>query len=330
MESWRGLNGEHGKTKLLQATLPIDIAEIIAREIYMGANRTTPPIPYKGNAILVRAASQIREIEGELVKLRIPYIVRGGRGLLGTEEVRDVLSYLRLAVNPNDYMAFTRAVSIPRRGIGKAALMKLREVADFKHNGNLIDACQIIDKLNAFVLALRKIQGNINDASVALDAVFNSVGYVDYLKEKYGHEPHKVIAKVENLKRLTMLVKGLTETGCVTTEDVVFRLTMEKAAEGDPQGQVIISTIHAAKGLEFYRVYVFGVVEGLLPHQFSMGSPAELDEERRLFYVAVTRARDMLILCVPSMVQPQNSSARRAAPSRFLSEVGIVVTRNPE
>ena len=325
MESWRGLSDEHGKTKMIQALLPSDIAEITAREIYMGANRTNPPIPYKENAILVRSASQIRDIEGELVKLRIPYIVRGGRGLLGTEEVRDALSFMRLATNPNDYMAFARAVSIPRRGIGKATMEKLRQVAEVACDGNLIEACKTMpEKLDGFVIAMKKIQAGIADASAALVTVFDAIGYLAYLREKYGRDPNKLKMKMENLKRLAMLVKGLTETGCVTTEDVVFRLTMEKAAEGDLQGQVVISTIHAAKGLEWDRVYVFSVVEGYLPHKFSTGSESEVEEERRLFYVACTRARNTLVLCVPAMIQYPNSEPRKCQPSRFLREVGIL------
>jgi len=324
MESWRGLNGERGNTKMLQAMLPSDIAEIAAREIYMGANRAQPPIPYKDNAILVRSASQIRDIEGELVKLRIPYIVRGGRGLLGTEEVRDLLSFLRLATNPNDFMAFTRAVSIPPRKVGKVTLEKLRQVADVVCGGDLIEACKTMpEKLDSFVAAMKEVQTHIADAPSALAAVLDAIGYVGYVKEKYGHDTDKVKMKLENIGRLSMLVKGLMDTGCATTEDVVFRLTMEKAAEGDPQGQVVISTIHAAKGLEWGRVYVFSVVEGYLPHSWSR-SPEEIEEERRLWYVAITRAKDKLVVCVPSMTKYANSEPRKALPSRFLFEVGIM------
>lgn len=324
MESWRGLQGEHGKAKVVHAKLPVDLAQIIAREIYMGANREEPRIPYRDNAILVRSGAQVRDIEGELVKLRIPYIVRGGRGLLGTEEARDVLSFLRLATNPNDFMAFSRAVSIPRRGIGKVALEELRRCADAGCDGNLIEASRTMpQKLDGFVTAMREVQKHINDAPEALQAVFRVIGYVGYIKEKYGRDPNKVKMKMENLQRLSMLIRGLMDTGCVTTEDVVFRLTMEKAPEGDLQGQVVISTIHASKGLEWNRVYVFSVVEGYLPHKWSR-TPEEIEEERRLWYVAITRAKDKLVVTVPQMIQYQNSNPQKCQPSRFLYEVGIL------
>ena len=323
MEAWRG-EGAPGATKMIQALLPTDIAEIIAREIYLGANREEPRIPYKDNAILVRSGGQIRDIEGELVKLRIPYIVRGGRGLLNTEEVRDVLAFMRLATNPNDYMAFCRAISVPRRGVGKVMMDKLRQVAEVACDGNLIEACKTMpDKLDGFSTAMKEIQRNIADAPAALASVFDAVGYITYIKEKYGADPNKIRMKVENLGRLQMLVKGLSEADCVTTEDVVFRLTMEKAAEGDPQGQVVISTIHAAKGLEWFRVYVPSVVEGYLPHKWARKAE-EVEEERRLWYVAITRAQDKLVVGVPGMIQYPNSEPKKCQPSRFLFEVGIM------
>ena len=324
MESWRGLNGEHGRTKMIQALLPTDIAEIMAREIYLGANREEPRIPYKDNAILVRSGAQIRDIEGELVKLRIPYLVRGGRGLLNTEEVRDVLAFMRLATNPNDYMAFCRCVSVPRRGVGKVMMEKLRQVAEVACDGDLIKACQTMpDKLDGFSTAMREIQRHIADAPRALAAVFDAIGYIPYIREKYGADPNKIRMKLENLGRLQMLVKGLSDADCVTTEDVVFRLTMEKAPEDDPQGQVIISTIHAAKGLEWFRVYVPSVVEGYLPHKWAR-KPEEVEEERRLWYVAITRAKDKLVVGVPGMIQYPNSEPKKCQPSRFLFEVGIL------
>ena len=324
MESWRGLNGEHGKAKMIQALLPTDIAEIIAREIYLGANREDPPIPYKDNAVLVRSNMQIRDIEGELVKLRIPYIVKSGQGLLGTEEVRDVMSFIQLAINPNNYTAFCRCVSVPRRGVGKVMMEKVRQAAEAGYGGDLIEACVMLpEKLSSFMASMKEIQSNIKDASMALETMFDTIGYLGYIKNKYGHDSNKIRIKLENITRLAILVKGLTESGCVTTEDVVFRLTMDRAAEGDPKGQVVLSTIHSAKGLEWGRVYVFNVVEGSIPSSWSH-TPEEFEEDRRLWYVAITRAKDKLVVCVPSMMQYPNSGPKKCSPSRFLYEVGIL------
>jgi superfamily I DNA/RNA helicase len=323
MESFRGLNGEKGIIKMTQATLPKDIAELLAMEIWTGAKKNE--IPYKENCILVRSASQIRDIEGELVRLRIPYVIRGGRGFLQTEEVRDILSYLRLAVNPNDFIAFSRAVAAPRRGIGKTTLEKLRQSAVDNYGDNLITAAREsgIDKLAVFVATMTYIQAEAGDAPKALATMLKLSGYLEFLRSKYSGEEHRLKYKLENIMRLMPLFEALALDDCVTIEDVVFRLTMEREEDEGPQGKVSISTIHAAKGLEWYRVYVFSVIEGYLPHRFAF-KPEEVEEERRLWYVACTRAKDVLSICVPNFTQYPNSEPRRAQPSRFLYEVGIL------
>src|SRR5208282_4939264 len=146
MESWRGINGENGKIETLRGTMSADVAANIAIEIFKDNEKfvkdasvqvaggtprvsSAKPIAYRENFILVRAAIQIRDIETELVKRRIPYVVRGGRGLLQTEEVRDILAYMRLATNHRDFMAFVRAAQVPRRGCGEVALEKIRATA---------------------------------------------------------------------------------------------------------------------------------------------------------------------------------------------------------
>src|SRR5208282_2252895 len=133
-------NGEKGVTKMLKACLPSDLAATIAQEIYNSNLLKKNPITYRENCVLVRSAIQIRDLEGAFVRLRIPYIVRGGHGLLQTEEVRDVLSYLRLAANPKDFMALVRSSSVPRRGVGEVALEKIRQNANVQHDGDLIAA----------------------------------------------------------------------------------------------------------------------------------------------------------------------------------------------
>ncbi len=319
MVSWRGLAGAKGLTKFTQAATPANLAEIMAREIYIGANRTQPPIPYGANAILVRAATQIRDIEGELVKYRIPYVVCGGKGLLNTEEVRDVVSFLKLAVNPYDYTAFSRAAGLIR-GVGKATL---RQVSDMTSPGktSLLEAAFALEILRGFVAGIQAVQ-TAPDAWQAYGAVLEKAGYLRHLREKYGRDPGKLEYKMENLGRLSALIRSLAEGGA-SVEDVVFRLALEPQTD-DPQGRVVISTIHKAKGLEWHRVYVTNLYEGSLPHQFSMGNPSEVEEERRLLYVACTRARDTLVLCIPDTVQPPGGPSRRVTVSRFLREMNIL------
>ena len=323
MQVFRGDAENKGTIELTRASLPLDIALIIAGEIAKDNQRKKGHIPYKDNCILVRSARQIMDIENALVRYRIPYQVRGGKGLLQTEEIRDVLSYLRLITNPKDFTALVRAVGVPKRGVGDVALEKIRKIAQEKHNGDLILGSTSVDKLGLFVQQLQSIQQYRDYPTQALDQILIHMDYKNYINTKYKKEPDKAKSKLENIDRFKELVRGLTEDQKMTTDDVVFQLTLDRAREDDKDGMVTVSTIHSAKGLEWKRVYVFGVVEGLLPHRFSMGSEAEIEEERRLWYVAVTRAQDALTICVHAMEQNEGNT-RRVTPSRFLIETGII------
>ncbi len=341
MESWRGINGEHGKIEILRGIMPQDVAASIASEIYKDNEKfirdagvaatggkprpsSSKPISYRENCILVRAAIQVRDLEAELVKRRIPYVVRGGRGLLQTEEVRDILAYMRLATNHKDFMAFVRAAQVPKRGCGEVALEKIREYANARHDGDLIEAA-MVDK-NARVAGFGGIVKILTQFSEApctmLQQVLEHTKYVDYIKDKYKKDSAKVKTKLENLERFATLIEGLVEEGSMTAEDMIFQLTLDRPKDDDESGAVTISTIHSAKGLEWKRCYVHGLVEGILPHQFSMGDDEEIEEERRAFYVACTRPKDYLILCIHEM-QQRGPNTVMLRPSRFLAEIGV-------
>jgi len=338
MESWRGTQGDHGETQLLRACLPEDIAASIASEIARDNDKyqrdqaaiargdkprvsAAKPIPFRNNAILVRASSQIRELETELVRRRIKYVVRGGYGLKDTEECRDVLAYLKFAVNTKDFASFCRASRVPKCGIGDVALEKLRNTAREKFKGNLLEAARLETKLVAFVGVI-DVAAQFRDTPVsALNYILTLTKYPEYISGKYKKDPEKVKTKLENIQRLIQMVEALHADG-MSIEDLIFLLTMDKLRDNDPEGAVVISTIHSAKGLEWERVYVHGVVEGYLPHKWSVGSEEEIEEERRLFYVAATRARDWLVLCIHDM-QRQGPNNIQVKPSRFLAEVGV-------
>lgn len=337
MEYFRGSEEEKGHIGILRAkSNPIstaDIADVIAAMIHRDSTSKSNPILFKQNCILVRSGIQVRDIEGALVKYRIPYVVRGGRGLLQTEEVRDILSYLRLATNPKDFMAFSRAVSTPKRGMGDVAIEKLRQLANEQFGGDLISAAAAMgDKLYDFVTLMREAQGDKDTPLRALDVIIAKSKYRGYVESKYKKEPDKIKQKFENLDRFKELIEGLISTTQMTTEDLVFQLTLDKGKENDKEGMVVISTIHASKGLEWKRVFVPTCYEGSLPHKFSMGSPEEIEEERRLWYVAVTRAQDSLVIGVPSREVSFEKredgksiqKTRMLTPSRFLHEVGIM------
>ena len=323
MTTFRGDDETKGTIELTQGSLPLDIAMSIAGEIFKGNARKRDQIPYKENCILVRSARQVPDIESALVRHRIPYQVRGGRGLLQTEEIRDVLSYLRLATNPKDFTALARAVTVPKTGAGDVTLEKIRKTANDKFDGDLIKGCTSIDKLSPFVRALEYIQKFGEYPVQALEKIIDYTNYKTYLANKYKKEPDKVKSKLENIERFKELVRGLSEDQKMTTDDVVFQLTLDRAREDDKDGMVTVSTIHSAKGLEWSRVFLTNVTEGSIPHRFSMGSESEIEEEKRLLYVACTRARDHLTLCVHAMEQNEGNT-RRVTPSRFLVELGLI------
>jgi superfamily I DNA/RNA helicase len=330
MASARAELGHTGTTSLMKGGeddgTPREIANRIASQIYRDRQTT----PYKENAILVRSGkSQVRDIESELVRLRIPYVVRGGQGLLQTEEVRDVLAYLRLAINPKDFMALNRAIAAPKRGLGTVALEKIRDVANKQFAGDLLSGCWAVnkDKAGAFVNTIREIQQKHDDPVNAFDFAIKLSGYSNYLRDKYRKDVEKLTIKLENLERLALLVVGLLETNIMNLADVVFQLSMdEQAKDEDKDGRVVISTIHKAKGLEWDAIFLTNCYEGSLPHMYSMGNETEIEEEMRLFYVALTRARNKVTICVPTFLLKKSSTGwtkTPVEPSRFLTMLGI-------
>jgi superfamily I DNA/RNA helicase len=262
-------------------------------------------------------------VEGALIRARIPYIVRGGKGILQTEEVRDILSYIRFATNTKDFSALVRAMGAPKRGIGDVGLEKLRVAANEKHSGDLLEACKAAGTLTGnFCDTIRNIQFKLNHPADAIQSAITDSGYVGYIQKKYEADKARIETKLDNLLRFKDMVRGMMEEAEMTVEDMIFQMTMEKPEADNPSGSVVISTIHSAKGLEWPVVYALNMVEGSLPHRFSLGSEAEIQEERRVWYVAATRPQNRFVICVPDQVM-NGKYMVRAKPSRFLVELGL-------
>jgi DNA helicase-2/ATP-dependent DNA helicase PcrA len=316
MASFREKLGHHGRIRRIRGQDPVEIASKTASHIL------NSDASLNSFAVLVRSSMQIRDLEGEFVRNRIPYVVRGGRSLLQTEEVRDVLAYMRFAINTHDFSALARATAAPKRGIGDVALETLRTLGKHKFAGDLLLASAATGgKCTSFAEVIRVVQARINNPVDALNAVIQFTGYADFIKRKYVKDPKKVETKIDNLRRLRMMIEGMAADSVMTVEDMIFQLTMEKPKEDDERGAVTISTIHSAKGLEWDTVIVNSVVESQLPHWRSTGTDEEIDEERRLWYVAVTRARDVCFIAIPERVQ-HGQGMREVDPSRFLEELG--------
>ena len=319
MQSNRGKNNERGRILLRRSGTPRELAASISEEI---ANRDR--IDYKDIAILIRAGSQVRDIETELVRNRIPYIIRGTMGLLQTEEVKDILSYLKIASNPQDFSAFCRSTGIPKRGVGEAALKQIHELA-VTNDGDLIKTLNEVGhrKLSTYVRLIESIRALAHDPSEAIDYLLGQIKYEDYLKNKYKKYPERIEIKQTNIFRLKEMIRSLMNERDLTIDDVVFQLTMQDQKDVNTGGgKVVISTIHASKGLEWHTVYLMNLYEGSVPHKWCT-SEAEISEERRLFYVGCTRAKDTLVLGVPATIEYYNKGVQFVAPSRFLTELEI-------
>ena len=313
-----------GKLSLLRGVHGRDIAESIAETIHHDNRLKTGPFRYKDNAILVRSASQVRDLETALVRMRIPYVVRGGQSLFQTQEARDLFAYLKLLVNPSDAMAFERAAGVPSRGIGPAAVQKLQAAANKSFQGDLVKAAAESGhmKLQPFGQAVQELAEMTNPVAV-LQKIISLTKYRDYIQERNRKNADVVETKLGNLDKIKEAIQGLMEVDpAATMADVIFRVTMDQRAESEEEGVVVISTVHAGKGLEWPRVYVTNLYEGSIPHQWSK-TDREIEEERRLFYVAVTRARDACVLCLPSTIS-YGPNTRNVSPSRFLVELRTV------
>ena len=271
----------------------------------------------------MRSAMQVRDLEGALVRFRIPYIVRGGKGLLQTEEIKDILSYFRLAVNNKDFTAFVRAMVSPS---GASGTWPWRGYGRRPRRGGGGPRCGLQGGQEAGAFRLwdehRHRQAG-NALPAAMEEIVTSFNYKDYINAKYHKEPGKARTKCENIDRFLLLINNLVSDG-LSAEDLVFQLALERPTDEDEEGGVVtISTIHSAKGLEWKRVYLTNVTEGSIPHKFSSGNPQEISEEQRLLYVGVTRARDILNICVHSL-EPRGPNTVSVAPSRFLQQIGIL------
>jgi len=331
MKSYRGDQGENGSIRLMNEMTPKDNAVKIAEQIWQKNQLKVGKVAYKNTAILVRSGSQIDLIEAELVRCRIPYDIKGGKGILKTEEAQDILSYLRLVANPNDVIAMSRSVSIPKRGIGDATIEKIKVIADSKFNGNMIEGAKAYNhlKMGMYVDFLENTLLPLKNKPVeAFNAVLKFTDYAEYIKSHKKYDKDKIEWKLSNIDRIFDIIQNIvTANPDTTVDDIVFQMTMvdrnrEDKEDENPDGRVTISTIHSSKGLEWDCIYLFGLVEGSIPHMWSI-TDKEIEEERRLFYVGITRARDNLVLCSHLTTQRGNSYIA-TTPSRFLVELGIL------
>lgn len=290
-------------------------------------------------AILYRTNAQSRAMEDALRKRDIPYRIYGGLSFYQRKEIKDVLSYLRLLINPKDEEALKRVINYPARGIGATTMDRL-SIAANKYGKSIFEVLENLDhlpelkitkstrtKLDNFVNMIKHftILAQNADAFTVADTVTKKTGLVQELKKDGTPEG---IARIENIEELLNGIKDFVEeqkeladaNGSIAEflEDVALATDLDKDTEDEDR--VALMTIHLAKGLEFPYVYIVGMEEDLFPSAMSMNTRSELEEERRLFYVAVTRAEKQAFLTY-TQSRYRWGKLVDAEPSRFIEEI---------
>ena len=289
-------------------------------------------------AVLYRTNSQSRAIEDALRKKDIPYRIYGGLSFYQRKEIKDILAYLRMVVNPKDEEALKRIINFPVRGIGQTTVDKLTVAANH-YNRSIFDVMEHLDKIDLkinagtrrkledFVTMIKSFQitNQSADAFVLAEQVAKKTGILQEFKKDGTPEG---IARMENVEELLNGIQDFVEgqkeladaTGSLSEflEDVALATDLDKDTGDDDR--VALMTIHLAKGLEFPYVYVVGMEEDLFPSAMSMNTRSELEEERRLFYVALTRAEKQAYLTY-TQSRYRWGKLIDAEPSRFIEEI---------
>lgn len=289
-------------------------------------------------AILYRTNAQSRAIEDALRKKNIPYRIYGGLSFYQRKEIKDVLAYLRLILNPKDEEALKRVINYPARGIGDTTMDRLIVVANH-YNRSIFEVMQNLDKINLNINSRTKtkledfvtmiesfqVQNHSQDVFQITEYVAKKTGLLQELKKDGTPEG---IARIENLEELLNGMRDFVEeqkeidgaTGSLAEfmEDVALA-TDADSDKGD-EDRVALMTVHLAKGLEFPYVYIVGMEEELFPSGMSMNTRSELEEERRLFYVALTRAEKQAYLTY-TQSRYRWGKLIDAEPSRFIEEI---------
>lgn len=278
-------------------------------------------------AILFRVNAQSRPFEEVLVRERLPYILLGGLRFYERMEVQDVLGYVRQMENPNDVVSFRRILNVPKRGLGKVTEDRVVEEAGRRGSTPLqalealLQGGSLGKRAEGSGKAFLKLMEGMTKKALTLPPgdivrmILTDTGYAEHLQSLKTDEAED---RLENLFELERVASGFG-----TIKDFLEHVALyEGAGPADMKDpHVVVSTCHRAKGTEFDTVFVVGLAEGLLPHSRSMG---RIEEERRLCYVAMTRAKDTLILTRPkSMWSWDGASRKNLNPSRFLKEAGL-------
>lgn len=289
-------------------------------------------VPYGDMAILYRTNAQSRVLEEALIKRALPYTMVGGTKFYDRKEIKDVLAYLRVLYNPFDDLSLLRIINVPKRSIGATTVAKLQEYA--RANGtslfmtltqlHLIDSIKgkTKEKLEEFGILIFTLVSEMENRTVLdiLESILDRTGYLAQLEESTDPQDQ---ARAENIGELLSVAKDFQDTNpSGTVEDFLEQVALVNDVDSFEQeeAKVTLMTLHAAKGLEFPIVFLCGLEEGLFPHSRTLMNPGEIEEERRLAYVGITRAEKELYI---SNATTRTVFGRTSSylPSRFIDEI---------
>jgi DNA helicase-2/ATP-dependent DNA helicase PcrA len=286
-------------------------------------------VPWDGVAVFYRTNAQSRVLEDALRRARIPYVIVGGVRFYERQEIKDTLAWLRLCINPNDDVAFRRAVKAPPRGVGATTLARLDEVAlDQTQPLLALAAAPPADvrgkartALEDFAATVGRLAAQRSDLSppAFIDLVLQASGYRKTLEQDRSPEAE---GRLENLEELVAAAEDFTHVAGETTleaflDSVALMSDVDELKDAD--SRVTLMTLHSAKGLEFPVVFLTGLEEGVFPHTRSLNDPEQIEEERRLCYVGITRAEQRLY--VSYAVHRRIHGYDGGEASRFLREM---------
>ena len=293
---------------------------------------------YESIAVMYRTNAQSRVIEDELRHLGIPYRIYGGMSFYQRKEIKDAIAYFRLAVNPDDNEAFARVINYPLRGIGDTTLMKVREAGRQAECSMMQVICNpeatqldvsaaTQKKLTAFAEMINGFSQRVatTDAYEFATMMMRDTGV---MREAKADTSQEGIARLENLEEMLagihefvdqQLREGVTFVPMTDFLSEVSLLTDQDEKQEDNQPRITLLTVHAAKGLEFKVTFIVGLEESLFPSQFCQ-APKEIEEERRLLYVAITRAMERCYL-TNARQRFRNGQTQFSSPSRFLKDI---------
>ena len=323
-------NDEGSLIELIRATSDNEEGKLVASSIF--EEKMQHQISNEEIAVLYRTNSQSRAIEEALRRMNIKYRIVGGVSFYQRKEIKDLMAYLRFTINPKDEESFKRIINYPKRGIGNSTVNKILVAA----NDHGISIWEVLENARSFLdsraagavsdfhTMIKRFQIEIEkqDAYDATSQIAKSSGI---LRTLYEDKTVEGLSRYENVMELLNAVKEFTDE---EKEDKSLGAFLQEVAlitgldneDDDNEEKVTLMTIHMAKGLEFGHVYIVGLEEDLFPSQMMLNSRADLEEERRLFYVAITRAKQKLFLSY-ALTRYRFGRLKNCEPSRFLEEI---------